>query len=87
LPPACPAKPREQATTEGEQINAMLRAVQKKFPDQVELWLPVDTFCDAECPSTHNGTLLYLDGGHFNVAGSRYAVERAHDLLVNFLKQ
>jgi peptidoglycan/LPS O-acetylase OafA/YrhL len=87
LPPACPAKPREQAKTEGEQINEMLRAVQKKFPDQVELWLPVDTFCDAECPSTHNGTLLYLDGGHFNVAGSRYAVERAHDLLVNFLKQ
>ncbi|MBY0383385.1 MAG: acyltransferase [Xanthobacteraceae bacterium] len=82
----CPPKPREKAVVEGAGINAMLREVQRKFPDQVQLWIPVETFCDAMCPTTRDGTLLYFDSGHYNVAGSKYAVERARDLLIAFLK-
>lgn len=83
----CPPKPRAKAVAEGAEVNAMLQDVVKKFPGQAMLWLPVETFCGSEeCPTTQNGTLLYYDSGHYNVAGSRYAVERARDLLVSFLK-
>lgn len=84
LPP-CPAKPRTEAVAEGAPINTMLRSVREKYTDQVELLIPVDTYCDAECPTVHDGKWLYLDAGHFNVAGSKYAIGRARDQLNKFL--
>jgi hypothetical protein len=85
-PAACSPKTLEQATAEGAQINAMLRKVQQKHPDQVELWLPVNTFCSETCPVMQGKMPLYFDTGHFNVLGSRYAVEQARDLVTNFLQ-
>lgn len=81
----CSAKPREQAENEGAAVNAMLRDVQAKWPDQIRLLIPVDYFCDAECPFVRDGVMLYVDDNHFTVAGARYMGERAHQLLADFL--
>lgn len=85
LPFNCGTKSREQAESDGLAINNMLRNVQAKWPDRIRLLIPVDYFCKKECPIIRDGILLYTDGDHFTVAGSRYMGERAHELLENFL--
>ena len=85
MPFNCSAKPRTEAEKEGAVINAMLRDVQAKWPDQIDLLIPVDYFCDAECPFVRDGILLYVDDNHFSVAGARYIGARAHQLLAGFL--
>jgi hypothetical protein len=82
---SCPSKPREEAVSEGTNINEMLGAVQKKFPDRVKLLLPVDFLCDADCPAVKDDLWLYTDSGHFTVAGSLYIAERAHAVLADLL--
>jgi peptidoglycan/LPS O-acetylase OafA/YrhL len=81
----CAAKSRDQARQEGSEINAMLREIQHKRPDQVSLLIPVETFCDAECPVWLNGLPLYQDASHFTVAGATYFGERAKPSLTRFL--
>ncbi len=87
LPFNCDVKPREQVEQEGSVINNMLREVQAKWPDQIRLLIPVDYFCQTECPVVRDGFLLYADDNHFTVAGARYMGERAHQLLSDFLDQ
>lgn len=83
----CEPQPRQQAFEAGVDINAMLSNVQKAFPDQVRLLFPVDVWCDADCPAAITGMPLYFDVNHFNVAGSKYMVERAGKLITDFLDQ
>ena len=85
-PPPCPPKPREQALHDGATINAALARVVAKFPDRAQLLIPADIFCDETCATVKNGTWLYLDVGHFNVVGSRYAITRAQPMLVDLLR-
>jgi hypothetical protein len=59
----------------------MLREIQNRWPEQVSLLIPVETFCDAECPVWLNGLPLYLDASHFTVAGATYFGERAKPSL------
>jgi peptidoglycan/LPS O-acetylase OafA/YrhL len=84
-PLQCAAKDRGQARQEGSEINAMLREIQNRWPEQVSLLIPVETFCDAECPVWLNGLPLYLDASHFTVAGATYFGERAKPSLKRFL--
>jgi peptidoglycan/LPS O-acetylase OafA/YrhL len=81
----CAAKDRDQARQEGSEINAMLREIQKRWPNQVSLLIPVETFCDAECPVWLNGVPLYQDASHFTIAGATYFGERAKPSLKHFL--
>lgn len=83
----CESRLREDVGNEGYEINAMLSKVQKKWPDRVQLLIPVDVFCDAECPAAHDGVSLFFDSNHFNAAGSIYVVTRANKLLMKFLDQ
>ncbi|ACI93035.1 putative acyltransferase [Afipia carboxidovorans OM5] len=85
-PPSCPPKPREQALREGAKINAALARVVAKFPDRAQLLIPADIFCGETCATVKDGTWLYLDVGHFNVVGSRYAITRAQPMLVDLLR-
>ena len=86
LPP-CPAKPQDQALREGAKINAVLARVAAKFPDRVKILIPAETFCDETCAAVSDGVWLYFDAGHFDVAGSRYAIERARSILTDFLQK
>jgi peptidoglycan/LPS O-acetylase OafA/YrhL len=84
-PLQCAPKNLDQARQEGSEINAMLRGVQRKWPTQVSLLVPVDTYCDEECPITLGGVPLYFDASHFTSAGARYFGDRAKPLLEHFL--
>ena len=84
-PLSCAAKNLDQARQEGAQINAMLREVQSKWPSQVSLLIPVDTFCDGECPVALDGVPLYFDASHFTAAGARYFGNLARPQLQHFL--
>jgi peptidoglycan/LPS O-acetylase OafA/YrhL len=84
-PPDCAPKPKSVALKETAEIDAMLRAVQAQWPDQVSLIMPVDVFCDQRCPAVKNGTWLYFNPNHFNVAGAQYFGERARPILTDFL--
>jgi peptidoglycan/LPS O-acetylase OafA/YrhL len=87
-PPDCAPKPISVAIKETAEIDAMLRAVQREYPDQVSLLLPIDTFCDEEqCPTVKRGTWLYINYGHFNLAGAQYFGERAKDQFNQFLDE
>jgi peptidoglycan/LPS O-acetylase OafA/YrhL len=84
--PPCPPMTREAAEQATAPINRMLSRVQAKWPDKVELLRPADYFCDAQCPVVEDGIWLYFDRTHFSVAGSRYMVTRASDVLRKFLE-
>lgn len=84
-PPDCAPKPKSVAIKETAEINAMLSAVQQKWPAQVSLLLPTDVFCDEQCPTVKDGAWLYVNANHFNVSGARYFGERAKDQFNRFL--
>ena len=83
--PDCVPKPKSAALKETAEIDAMLRAVQAQWPNQVSLLLPVDVFCGQQCPVVKNGVWLYFNGNHFSVAGARYFGEQAKDKFSQFL--
>jgi peptidoglycan/LPS O-acetylase OafA/YrhL len=85
VPVRCTPKKLDQAREEGSEINAMLRGVQRKWPTQVSLLIPVETFCDEDCPITLGGVPLYFDESHFTAAGAEYFGNRAKPLLEHFL--
>jgi hypothetical protein len=84
-PLQCAPKSLDQARQEGSEINDMLRGVQRKWPTQVSLLIPVDTFCDQNCPITLGGVPLYFDASHFTAAGAKYFGDRAKPMLEHFL--
>ena len=83
--PDCEPKPKSGAIKETAEINAMLSAVQRKWPKQISLLLPADVLCDEKCPTVKNGVWLYINPNHFNVEGARYFGERAKDQFNQFL--
>jgi hypothetical protein len=82
----CALIDRDAMIRSGAALNAMLERVRAKWPEQVYLLLPVDYLCDEQCPVVKDGAWLYIDGGHFSVAGARYMGQRAEAPLVNFLR-
>lgn len=81
----CSTIDRFAAEKIGKPYNDMLLRIQSRWPDRVELFRPVDYFCDDECPTVKNGIWLYYESNHFSVAGSRYIVTRARDRIANFI--
>jgi peptidoglycan/LPS O-acetylase OafA/YrhL len=84
--PPCPTRTREEAEQLTASMDQMLSRIQAKWPDKVELLRPADYFCDKECPVVKDGVWLYFEYAHFSVAGSRYMVTRAADVVRKFLK-
>lgn len=84
--PDCAPKPKSVAISEAAEIDAMLRAVQRQWPDQVSLLLPIDVLCDDDqCPTVKNGVWLYINANHFDLEGARYFGTRAKELFNRFL--
>jgi peptidoglycan/LPS O-acetylase OafA/YrhL len=81
----CPLMSRQDVTQSGARVNAMLAQVQAKWPSQVSFIKPVDYFCDEHCPIVRKGLWLYVDGGHFSVAGSQYMGQQAEGVFRTFL--
>lgn len=82
----CEPLSRSAVVSTGASINQMLARVQRDFAAQVALLVPADYFCDdRQCPLTRDGIWLYIDRGHFSVAGSRYMVERSRDVFLKLL--
>ena len=84
--PPCPTRTREEAEQLTASMDQMLSRIQAKWPDKVELLRPADYFCDKECPVVKDGVWLYFEYAHFSVAGSRYMVTRAADVVRKFLE-
>lgn len=62
----------------GQEVDRMLERIRDQFPSNVSLLKPADRFCDGEyCPVVKDGEWLFIDQGHFSVAGSIYMVQRA----------
>jgi peptidoglycan/LPS O-acetylase OafA/YrhL len=81
----CSTIERFDAEKVGKPYNDMLLRIQSRWPDRVELFRPVDYFCDDDCPTVQNGIWLYYESKHFSVAGSRYIVTRARNRIANFI--
>lgn len=82
----CEPKSRAEAVREGAEINAMLRNVQRQWPDRVRLLFPTDVYCENDrCPAMRDGVWLYRDTAHYTVAGSLYMGERARSVFADFL--
>ncbi|MCC7052317.1 MAG: acyltransferase [Gemmatimonadaceae bacterium] len=66
--------------------NAAYRALVQRVTTlvpSVEVFDPTDAFCDAElCRATDAGAVLYSDGNHLTLAGSRMVAERLMPLIV-----
>lgn len=82
----CPLINRDDMIRKGADLNAMLERVRTKWPAQVDVLLPVDYLCDAQCPVVRDGAWLYIDGGHFSVAGAQYMGRRAETALVKLIR-
>jgi len=84
----CAPKSRAEAVRDGAEINAMLRNVQRKWPDRVRLLFPTDVYCENDqCPAVRDGVWLYRDSAHYTVAGSLYMGARARAILADFLER
>lgn len=81
----CPAIPRTDATAGTDDINEMIREIGRKYPSQVTAIIPADYFCDDTCPAMEDGNWLYLDSGHFTVAGANYMRSRLQPKIEAFL--
>ena len=81
----CPPGSREAAERSSASVNRMLEAVQARWPAQISLLRPVDYFCGVDCPVVKDGIWLYYDSNHFDIAGSKYMVERSKTVFHEFL--
>lgn len=86
VPAVCEPKLRAEAVQEGAEINAMLRDVQRKWPDRIRLLVPTDIYCEGDrCPVIRDGLWLYRDRSHYTMAGSLYMGGRARSVFADFL--
>lgn len=77
-PPPCPPQLKAHALQSGQVINDMLQRVRIDYPSNVSLLLPANRLCgDLTCPVVLDDAWLYIDQGHFSVAGSIFMVERS----------
>jgi peptidoglycan/LPS O-acetylase OafA/YrhL len=82
----CPLVNRDDMIRKGADLNSMLERVRAKWPAQVDVLLPVDYLCDEQCPVVRDGAWLYIDGGHFSVAGARYMGGRAETAFIKLIR-
>lgn len=84
--PPCPPTSLESARASTARINQMLTSIQSSRPDKVTLLLPIDYFCDTECPVTKDGVWLYIDRIHLTLAGAKYIIARNRRLFRKFIE-
>jgi peptidoglycan/LPS O-acetylase OafA/YrhL len=83
-PQPCAPFPTSEARAATGEIDNLLAAA---FPaqGQVTLLRPAQTYCEQGCPVVSDGVWLFLDPGHFTVAGAQLMGVRAKDIIDRFL--
>ena len=70
------AVPRQEVNRRNTSYHALVRDVAVRVPS-LEVFDATSLFCDAEhCHGVRDGRLLYQDGNHLTLAGSRLVTER-----------
>jgi peptidoglycan/LPS O-acetylase OafA/YrhL len=85
--PPCKAPSVEEVRSRTASINAMLEAVARRHPDNVQLLLPEKYLCDRTCVVADGDLSFYFDYGHFTIAGARFVGAKADGLLREFLSR
>jgi peptidoglycan/LPS O-acetylase OafA/YrhL len=86
-PPHCAALESNKARADAREINRLLEAALLGTRNAV-LLRPTDVYCDQDCPVVrHDGVWLFLDPGHFTVAGARRMGQRAAPVIYQFLSE
>lgn len=84
-PRSCVPLPAQQARAATAEIDAMLQAA-IPVRGNVALLRPSGIYCEQNCPVVRDdGVWLFLDAGHFTVAGAQRMGERASDIIDRFL--
>jgi peptidoglycan/LPS O-acetylase OafA/YrhL len=87
-PPAeCAPYATANALAETRAVNGLLESVLAEHGNAV-LLRPADLYCDEGCPVVRaDGVWLFLDPGHFTVAGAKLMGQRAAPLISQFLSE
>jgi peptidoglycan/LPS O-acetylase OafA/YrhL len=80
----CEPMPKQKAVAAASAIDAMLAAAVQPYAD-AELMRPSEVYCDQACPVVSDGVWLFMDPGHFTVAGSQRMGRQAHPVIDRFL--
>jgi peptidoglycan/LPS O-acetylase OafA/YrhL len=83
-PPACEPVPKQKAVAAASATDAMLAAALQPYAS-AELLQPTEVYCDQDCPVLSDGVWLFMDPGHFTVAGSQRMGREAHAVIDRFL--
>ena len=84
-PRSCAPFSTRQALAATGEIDAMLKAA-LNARDNVTLLRPSQVYCAEDCPVVRDdGIWLFLDPGHFTVAGAQHMSERAASIIDRFL--
>jgi peptidoglycan/LPS O-acetylase OafA/YrhL len=86
-PGHCPPEAKTEVVERGLEINRMLERIIETMPPNVSLLKPSDHFCDETlCPIIKHGEWLFIDQGHFSVAGSHYMVKRSTNAFKDLIR-
>ncbi|MGC2779648.1 MAG: acyltransferase family protein [Bradyrhizobium sp.] len=85
-PPAgCAPFATATALADSREIDGLLESVVTEHHNAV-LLRPTELYCDEDCPVVRgDGVWLFLDPGHFTVAGARLMGQRAAAVIARFL--
>lgn len=85
-PQPCDPFPGAVAREAAATTDAMLSEALQPFPN-AQLLRPSEVYCDPSCPVVANGVWLFLDPGHFTVAGAERMGQQASSIVTEFLSQ
>jgi hypothetical protein len=83
-PRPCEPMPNRQAVAAASATDALLAAALQPYAN-AELIRPSEVYCDQDCPVVSAGIWLFMDPGHFTVAGSQRMGRKAREVIDRFL--
>jgi SGNH domain (fused to AT3 domains) len=83
-PQPCEPVPNRQAVAAASGTDALLAAALKSYAN-AELIRPSEVYCDQDCPVVSAGIWLFMDSGHFTVAGSQRMGRKVREVIDRFL--
>jgi len=83
-PQPCESVPKQEALAAASATDGMLSAA-LQLDANAELIRPSEVYCDQGCPVVAEGVWLFMDPGHFTIAGSQRMGREAHAVIERFL--
>ncbi|WP_311975699.1 acyltransferase family protein [Bradyrhizobium aeschynomenes] len=86
-PPQCTALDSAKARADALEIDRLLDSALTGTRNAV-LLRPTAVYCDQDCPVVrHDGVWMFLDPGHFTVAGAKWMGQRAASVIAQFISE